>query len=397
MRLGVGLEPFQRLPYVQAVDTSSATVLWRARVGVRDSFAYRPDGDDRWRAAAVELAPEGPGPAGDFRTRSVRLSGLDPGAPVSYRVWAGETEAPGAAFRTSPRPGSRDPVRVLAFGDSGWGSTSQVRLARLMEERDWDLAVHMGDIAYQRGTERDYTIRHFHVYGELLARVPFFPSAGDHDLKTEEGGPYARAFRWPAPAPGARYYDFRWGGVHFLALDTSLETEEGERLREGEGKQIRWLEAALDSAASDPTVRWTVVFMHNPLYSHAMGLSGHGSDLDLRDAVEPLFDRYGVDLVLSGHDHHYERTYSIQDGEWVRAGCGPVYIVSGGAGASRYARSFAPSPLVARASREHHFVRLVIHPETIEGEAIDTDGEVLDSFRLFPVASWERVGPGCEP
>ena len=144
-------------------------------------------------------------------------------------------------------------------------------------------------------------------------------------------------------------------------------------------------------------MRWTVVYMHSPPYSHAVGLSGHGSDFELRRALTPLFDRYGVDLVLTGHDHHYERSHALLDGERVPEGCGPVYVVSGGGGASRFARGISPSHRVARISRKHHYVRLVIEPERIRGEAIGVDGSVLDEFQLPPFSSRERVGPGCAP
>ena len=96
-----------------------------------------------------------------------------------------------------------DTIRVLAFGDSGWGSASQVRLARSMASEPWDLAVHVGDIAYHGGSEIDYTERHFAIYRELLARVPFFPSIGNHDVIENGGASYDRAFVWPAPTPGA--------------------------------------------------------------------------------------------------------------------------------------------------------------------------------------------------
>lgn len=326
--------------------------------------------------------------------RVAALSHLSPASPVDYVVWADGIEVGPVTFHTAPRSHARGTVRVLAFGDSGFGSEPQLRLARLMEVREWDLAVHMGDIAYDHGSATEFTRRHFAVYRRLLARIALFPTPGNHDLRTDEGRHYDEAFYWPAPVPGARYYTFRWGDVRFVALDTGSETADVRGLREGRGRQYEWLVATLAEAWRDSTVAWTVVFGHHPVYSHAVGLSGHGPDRDLQRALAPLFDAYGVDLVLAGHDHHYERSRPTRAGRPVPGGCGPVYLVTGGGGASRLARDVAPSALTARISREHHFVALSITPRAIAGVAIGTDGSRLDEFRISPYVGGDG-GPGC--
>lgn len=395
--------PFERIPYVQAVDSSSARILWRVAEGVRDSFRYRIEGSEEWREVSVEQVGE---PIERSATpgslplvaidRLVRLEGLPPDTRIQYAVSTDSLELGPFSFRTAPRPGGSDTVRVLAFGDSGWGSEGQVRLAERMETYEWDLAVHAGDIAYQSGTDRDFTLRHFQVYQRLLASVPFFPSPGDHDLRTDGGAPYDRAFHWPAPADGARFYSFRWGDVMFIALETGDESPAGLQLRRGTGEQLAWLEQTLASVSADPTVEWTVVFMHAPPYSHASGFGGHGSDLRVRRVLSPLFDRYGVDLVLTGHDHHYERTHPIRDEERVPPGCGPVYVVTGGGGASRYARGTAPSILSAAGSREYQFVRLQISDRSIDAEAINPDGRSVDSFGVTEYPGLEQgLGARC--
>lgn len=387
LQLGESLAPFERMPYVQAVDTSSARVLWRARPEVRDSFLYRTERDSVWRAAPVERLPldsEGPVLDSTMVDRRVHLTGLPTDARVQYTVVADSLEVGPITFRTAPAPGAGGATRLLAFGDSGWGSQGQILLAQVMADMDWDLAVHMGDVAYQQGTEIDFTRRHFDVYRQLLSSVPFFPSPGDHDMRTAGGAPYDRAFVWPAPEEGARYYTFRWGDIQFIALDTSDESAAGRRLRRGSGPQMEWLRETLEALHGDPTLAWTIVFTHAPPYSHATGFGGHGSSLRVRRVVAPLFDRYGVDLVLSGHDHHYERTWPIRDGERVNRGCGPVYVVSGGGGASRYGRAIAPSRVTARTLRAYEFLELVISEGGIRGTAIGTDGETLDRFQVEP-------------
>lgn len=403
LEIGTTNLPFERMPYVQAVDTSSAWVLWRVQAGVQDSFRYRPAGSEEWRRVAVEQVGEpiqrettpGSLPA-EAMDRSVHVEGLPSDSRVEYSVFVDSLEVGPFTFQTAPAPGGTGDVRVLAFGDSGWGSEGQALLAEQMAGFEWDLAVHVGDIAYQSGTERDFTLRHFQVYQALLASVPFFPSPGDHDLRTADGAAYERAFVWPAPESGARYYTFRWGDVRFIALETGDESPAGLEIRRGRGEQLGWLEETLASASADATLEWTIVYMHAPPYSHASGFGGHGSDLAIRRVLSPLFDRYGVDLVLTGHDHHYERSHPIRDAERVPARCGPVYVVTGGGGASRYARATAPSILSAASSRAYQFVRLVISEGAIEAESIGVNGQIVDGFRVSPYPGLERgLGPLC--
>lgn len=370
--------PFERTPYVQAVRDDGAVVMWRTtRPDASFRLRYRVEGGP-WRPAEVR---GGPG-----RDRHVALKGLPPAGEVEYTVAAGDGRELGVRrFRTAPSDTSDAPVEVLAFGDSGWGSAAQTELARLMRERSWDLAVHVGDLAYPDGSEEDFTVRHFRVYGPLFARVPLFPSPGNHDVEATGGldQAYDRAFRWPGEEEGRRYYAFRWGRTQFVALDTSTDSA-AAALAGRDGRQLRWLGDVLSSAARDTTVAWTVVYTHRPLYSQAAGFSGHGPDRRLRRALEPLFLEHGVDLVLAGHDHHYQRSRPLRRGEPVPPGCAPVHFVTGGGGATRYARSIVPEGPVARVSRDHHFLALRLGPDGGAGEAVGRDGGVLDRFELEP-------------
>lgn len=394
-RVPPGVDPppgsFVRLPYLQAVHGDSAVVRWRVREGTGTALEYRPAGGEEWR--------EAPGRDLGLGDRRVVLAGLQPGERLEYRVRAGGVTAGPFGVRAAPADTATEPVRVLAFGDSGWGSPEQVALARLMSDarrgspHGWDLAVHVGDVSYPDGTERDLTLRHFSVYDEIFPGVPFFPVPGNHDVKAADGAAYDRAFDWPGDGED-RWYTFRWGRVQFLGLDTSTGARK-DSLSARTGAQYRWLVSTLDSVSRDTTLRWTVVFTHHPLYSHRMGFLGHGPAEEVREAIEPLLLEYGVDLVLAGHDHHYERTVPLRQGAPVPPGCGPVHMVIGGGGAARMFRSIRPGRQTARIDRAYHFLDLRVRPAVMIGRAVDPEGGVFDQFRIRPYQP-EEEEDGCD-
>ena len=367
--------PFVRMPYVQHVTDSSASVLWMSQPGSADTAWFRlPVADSVWTRSVVREHRYG--------TRRSDLASLPASSTVEYVISASGMRAGPHVFRTAPPAGTTAETRVLLFGDSGWGGSAQIELARQMARDEWDLSIHVGDIAYNDGSESEFTQRHFRVYAPTLASTPFFPSVGNHDVRADGGRSYDGAFLWPEPYPGARYYSFRWGRTVFVSLDTSSKTEDVSGLRSGHGRQIEWLRETLRRASSDSTVDWIVTFQHHPLYSHAVGISGHELDRDLRAHVLPLMERYGVDLVAAGHDHHYERTWPIREGRRVADGCGTVHVLSGGGGASRYARDVTNTTLLANAARAYHYVELTIGTDRIGGRAIDRHGHVVDEFTV---------------
>jgi len=382
--------PFVRAPYVQIPGPDAASIVWMTSAESADSVRYRKvepaAGDEKtaWRRADIEDRGRG--------VWRARLRDLPAASAIEYEVFAGSASAGVDSFHTAPDSRPAEPVRVLLFGDSGWGSEEQVQLARQMERMPWDLSIHVGDIAYYDGSEVDFTERHFKVYRRMLAEVPFFPSVGNHDVRADGGASYDRAFDWPEAEPGERYYAFRWGSIQFVALDTSSDTPDVDDLWVGKGRQFAWLESTLRTASRDTTVDWIVVFGHHPPYSHAVGISGHGPNRDLRVSLPPLFERYGVDLVASGHDHHYERFRSIREGRPVPDGCGPVYVIQGAGGASRYARDVASSQFSAAASRAFSFTELVFAGDRIRGRTIGTEGGVIDAFTLRPYDGPEASG-----
>ena len=364
---------FERLPYVQNVTDAGASVLWMSQAGSVDTAWYRvPAIDSAWSRTPVRDHRYG--------TSRADLMSLPASSTVEYLVSAAGTRAGPHEFRTAPPTGEAAEVRVLLFGDSGWGGAAQLDLARVMRRDEWDLSIHVGDIAYNDGSREDFTYRHFRVYASMLASAPFFPSVGNHDVRADGGQSYDGAFAWPEPFPGARYFAFRWGRIQFVSVDTSSDTDDVRDLRDGRGRQLEWLREVLREAAADSAVDWIITFQHHPLYSHAVGISGHGLDQSLRGVLLPLYERHGVDLVTAGHDHHYERTWPIRDRRRVAEGCGPVHVLSGGGGASRYARDITNTTLLATAQRVYQYVELTVGEDRIQGRTIDRHGQVVDEF-----------------
>ena len=259
--IGVPAVPdaFVRFPYVQNVSDSAAWVLWMPVDGAADSVWFRvPGRDSAWAVAQVEDHGGG--------TLRARLAPLPASAGIEYRVSSSGTSVGPHAFTTAPPAGRQDEaVRVLLFGDSGWGGSAQIDLSRQMTVRDFDLAIHVGDIAYDNGSMEDFTKRHFGVYPRMFDAVPFYPSVGNHDVRADGGLSYDHSFLWPESYTGARYYTFRRGDIQFISIDTSSETEDVDDLRASGGRQYEWLEHTLREASSDSTVRWIVTFMHHPI------------------------------------------------------------------------------------------------------------------------------------
>jgi hypothetical protein len=167
------------------------------------------------------------------------------------------------------------------------------------------------------------------------------------------------------------YYSFDCGNSHFVNLDSTQDPY---------GDQMRWLESDLQLASQDPRIVWIFAAFHHPPYS----AGNHGSTLRIREAWCPLFEEYGVDIVFSGHDHDYERTWSIN---------GVVYIVSGGGGAPL--RAVGDSLWTAYSDSVYHFCRISIDDRTLQMHAISPDGQAFDSLRIDkpPAGLAESVSP----
>jgi hypothetical protein len=309
------------------------------------------------------------------RSHRVELVGLDPGTLYFYQVRASDLVlASGRRFRTLPTA-AQPSLRFAAFGDSGAGTPAQADVAARVLEANPDLVVHTGDVVYEAGEPEHFDPYYFEPYASLIDHIPFFTSLGNHDVVTRNAEPYLEAFHLPRNNPESteRYYSFDAANAHFVALDSNQSLAPGSAQR-------AWLEADLAQPAD-----WKIVYFHHPPFSSAL----HGSDLDLRAELEPLFLATGVDLVLNGHDHDYERTFPLHNGMPVDEAqepdyvspAGVFYVVTGGGGRSLYALETV-NAFTAAFRSTFHFTRVDIAGQTLTLAAIDADGVEFDAMTV---------------
>ena len=338
-----------RGPYVQGVTATSAVIAWMSaepgagvvKYGTAPGFG-RAEVDRRIG-----------------RRHAVAITDLEAGSTYHYRVdGAGGPSAPGT-FRTAP-VGEDSSFSFAVVGDSGGGGKGQLAVAALLGRLEPDLILHTGDVVYPGGEERHYDRRFFAPYRSLIKDVPVFPVLGNHDVREEHGAAFLENFHPPLDRPGStkRYYSFDWGDAHFVALDSELYYDD-------KGSSAAQQKAFLERDLAATRKRWKVAFLHRSPY----GSSRHGGDQTVRDDLEPLFARHGVDLVFAGHDHVYERSVPIR---------GVTYVVSGGGGRRLYPAG--KGRLTAYSKSAHHAVLVSVDGRRLSLEAVEPDGTVFDRF-----------------
>ena len=373
-----------RGPYLQSLLATSVEVRfssltpWRAGVTVIDGEGEETTFLESLASVGHRVHVDGLLAGATYRYRIVEVSGDELAVPPATRVVATDVEW---SFRTSPGRGGT--FRAAVLGDSGVAAGEQETVAELISEQAFDLFLHTGDVLYVDRLDAGV----FSPYRDVLARSCFYPARGNHDLELRLRGIVWRdVFSLPnvAEEPQNAYYSFDWGAAHFTMLDwfhpAADDSVQSEFLVED-------LERALESDA-----RWRIVCVHVPIYTIGVyAFLRH----PLREELPEICDRYGVDLVLSGHDHNYQRTVPLragqpvdawQDPDFTRPG-GTTYIVTGGGGARLYPRlATAPHQERTRVFHQaHHAVFLEIGPERLAVEALHPSGELLDRFEISKV------------
>jgi Calcineurin-like phosphoesterase len=251
-------------------------------------------------------------------------------------------------------PQKPESVRFGVIGDNGTGEGPQYEVGQQMasshEKFPFTFVIMMGDNLYGGERPQDFVTKFEAPYKLLLAaKVLFYASLGNHDDPNQR-------FYTPFNMAGKRYYSFKKGNVRFFALDSNYM----------DPVQIAWLEEELKNSGSD----WKIPYFHHPLYASGM----HGSQTDLRVILEPLFVKYNVDVVFSGHEHFYQR---------MKPQKGINYFVSGAAGALRPG-DLRPSAVTAAGfDTDRSFMLVEVAGKELSFQAISRTGRTVDSGTIL--------------
>ncbi len=254
-----------------------------------------------------------------------------------------------------------DHCTIAAIGDYGNAGPAEASVASLVEGFAPDLVVTMGDNNYPNGAAStidanigQYYSRYIAPYrgdfGEGATDNRFFPSLGNHDWRSPAAAPYLEYFDLPG---NERYYDLRWGPVHLFAVDSDRHEPDGVT---ADGVQAQWLRRALGRSDAP----WKIVYMHHPPYSSG----DHGGSPVMR---WPFAD-WGVDAVIAGHDHHYERLERD----------GVLYFVNGVAGRSHYGLGEIDPASKVRVTGVWGAMKIEAERSTITFTFVDEHGRELD-------------------
>ncbi|MCP4968598.1 MAG: hypothetical protein GY926_25625 [bacterium] len=274
--------------------------------------------------------------------------------------------APNAILEPEAWTVTDDSVVFAAVGDTGTGGRNQMDVAQAMVDTyataPYGFVAHVGDISYRGSILDRWEDVWVRPYQPLLdAGVRFEVALGNHELEEGQGDETLEWIEARLEQLGYEetYRVVPYGPIDFFFLDSSTPLVTGER----SGEQLAWLENAL----ADSKARWKIAVLHHAPYSSS---TKRGSNVELREILEPLFIEHGVQLVLTGHDHHYERTYPQS---------GVTYVVTGaGAKLSDIGRS----EFTAVAEEVLQFMMIEVDGELMTIRAVDATATVFDNATI---------------
>lgn len=240
-------------------------------------------------------------------------------------------------------------VRFLVLGDTGTGDRAQYEVGALAERYRqavrFPFAIMLGDNMYGHERPQDYVNKFERPFAALLkARVEFHASLGNHD------DPNQRFYK-PFNLGGERYRTFKRNSVRFFVLDSNYM----------DPTQLQWLEKELAASGSD----WKVAYFHHPLYTSAT----RGPQIELRKVLEPLFVKYGVEVVFTGHEHVYERSKPQN---------GITYFVAGGSAKLRRNDLRRSATRASGYDDDRTFMVVEVDGDQLHFQAVSRTGVTID-------------------
>jgi hypothetical protein len=312
----------QRGPYLNQATPSGVIVKWKTGQATDTKISYGLSPASLTQTISI---------ANNTQDHEVQITGLQPYTQYFYSIACSGNVlvAPSSDlyFRTAPAYGQRGDYRFWAIGDAGSGNQDQrdVRIAfenynagRILDGWMW-----MGDNAYESGFDSEYQSNVFsnNLYENNLKNTVVWPAAGNHDYNNHipfsPSPAYFDIFTLPAngecggvPSGSEQYYSYNYGNIHFIVLECY------DVSRASNGPMATWLQSDLQAN----TQEWTIAYWHHPPYTKGSHDSDNPNFLDgelpeVRQNIIPILENYGVDLILNGHSHVYERSYLL-DGHY---------------------------------------------------------------------------------
>ena len=291
------------------------------------------------------------------RVHEALICDLEPGDTVHYQVGAVGHMTDTYTFTTFDA--GADAISFVALGDTRGGHENMHTMLTMALVHDPRFVLHTGDFVTS-GSDLEEWSKLFDTTTPIFPGIPLIPTHGNHEMMHQD-------YFGMVAAPGnEEWYSLDLGPVHMAVVNDSRDTDSVE-------EQADWLDD--DLALS--TAPFNVVVTHRPIYSSG----SHGPSESLTKSVLPIIDAHEVDLVFSGHDHGYERTVPIRDGEQAFTG-GTVYVVTAGGGAYLY--NFHGDWYTVHAESAYHYCHVAVEDDELTLRAYRLDGSLMDEFTIEP-------------
>jgi len=417
-----------RGPYLQAGSQDGITIRWRTSAAENSKVEL---------GTVYGSYPIVVNDATAVTEHIIRVNGLSTDTKYYYRIGnSTATQLPeaGQFFTTLPASNTTRKIRVIAFGDCGRGNIayqdeSLASYLSYLSANSIDAAdawLLLGDNAYNSGTDAEFTANFFDIYGtNMLRNHKLYPSPGNHDYgnsaanKTFRNMAYHNSFTVPQTGEAGgvasnkqNFYSYDIGNIHFLSLDSYGIESDGTSMETAGGTALKtWL--TNDLAAN--TKKWTIAYWHHPPYTKGSHNSDSEGDLvSIRQNFITFLETRGVDMIVCGHSHNYERGYLIKNytGNWASfnagthalstssatytsgANCpyvynstpanhGTVYVVSGSAGASGTMNSgFGTGPM-PYALNDGGVFYFEVEDNRLDAKMLRRNGTIFDQFTII--------------
>jgi hypothetical protein len=414
-----------RGPYLMVGTSSSMVVRWRTDAPSASIVRYGATADALSQSVSDNILKT---------EHEVKLTGLSPKTKYYYSIGTSDKVLQGDSqnyFVTLPLAGERGRYRFGVFGDCGTNSAIQSKtrdqLNAYVGSNYLNAWLLLGDNAYNQGTETEYQSNFFNHYKDtFMKKSPLYPTPGNHDYhndnfdrQNDHNVPYYTVFSMPTAAEAGgvasgtkAFYSYDYGNVHFLALDSYGREDYSTRLYDTLGKQVQWIKADLEANQNKD---WIVAYWHHPPYSQ--GTRNGETDPEMtaiRQNFIRILERYGVDLIICGHSHVYERSrlmggfyqshnafnpaiynFSSSSGKYDGSedSCpyikepgtkkGTVYVVSGSAGQLGGRSPEYPHKAMYYSNSEKGGAMLLeVEGNRLDAKWIGEDGEIRDKFTM---------------